>query len=87
MGAHDNLTYARLRGTLQAAPGDFFALLKAAGHPLTEPATQTPQARQALADTRGTTVLALKYKGGVLNLGDRRATSEHMVMYLSLIHI
>lgn len=81
MEVQENLTYGRLRGTLQAAPGDFFALLAQARHPLTEAAAQPGQATQALADTRGTTVLALKYKGGILNLGDRRATSEHMVMY------
>jgi proteasome beta subunit len=32
-------------------------------------------------DTHGTTVLALKYDGGVLNLGDRRATAANYVMY------
>jgi proteasome beta subunit len=32
-------------------------------------------------DTHGTTVLALKYDGGILNLGDRRATAANYVMY------
>jgi proteasome beta subunit len=32
-------------------------------------------------ETHGTTVLALKYKGGILNLGDRRATASNYVMY------
>ncbi|MDQ2986363.1 MAG: proteasome subunit alpha [Armatimonadota bacterium] len=32
-------------------------------------------------DTHGTTVLALKYDGGILNLGDRRATASNYVMY------
>lgn len=33
------------------------------------------------ADTHATTVLALKYNGGILNLGDRRATAANYVMY------
>jgi len=77
----DSLIYARLRGALPASPGDFYALLAEAGHSLTSKASGESQSAETLADTRGTTVLALKYKGGVLNLGDRRATSEHMVMY------
>ena len=32
-------------------------------------------------DTHATTVLALKYDGGILNLGDRRATAANYVMY------
>jgi proteasome beta subunit len=32
-------------------------------------------------DTHATTVLALKYDGGILNLGDRRATASNYVMY------
>ncbi|MGI8924248.1 MAG: proteasome subunit alpha [Fimbriimonadales bacterium] len=34
-----------------------------------------------MKETRGTTVLALRYKGGILNLGDRRATAANYVMY------
>lgn len=34
-----------------------------------------------VSDTHGTTVLALKYDGGILNLGDRRATASNYVMY------
>lgn len=36
---------------------------------------------KGVADTHGTTVLALKYDGGILNLGDRRATAANYVMY------
>jgi proteasome beta subunit len=32
-------------------------------------------------DTHATTVLALKYNAGILNLGDRRATAANYVMY------
>ena len=32
-------------------------------------------------ETHGTTVLALRYDGGVLNLGDRRATAATYIMY------
>ncbi|MBA3726080.1 MAG: proteasome subunit alpha [Armatimonadetes bacterium] len=34
-----------------------------------------------MKETRGTTVLALRYEGGILNLGDRRATAANYVMY------
>jgi proteasome beta subunit len=36
---------------------------------------------KGVADTRATTVLALRYKNGILNLGDRRATAANYVMY------
>jgi proteasome beta subunit len=32
-------------------------------------------------ETHGTTVIAVKYRGGVLNVGDRRATGGYAVMY------
>jgi len=32
-------------------------------------------------EVHGTTVLALKFKGGVLNLADRRATAGNLIMY------
>jgi hypothetical protein len=34
-----------------------------------------------LNDTHGTTVLALRYDSGILNLGDRRAVMANYVMY------
>src|SRR5579871_6892269 len=40
-------------------------------------APQTP----AVIDTHGTTVIAVKYRDGVLNVGDRRATAAMSVMY------
>lgn len=36
---------------------------------------------KGVSEVHGTTVLALKYAGGVLNLGDRRATAANYVMY------
>jgi proteasome beta subunit len=36
---------------------------------------------KGLKETHGTTVLALRFDGGVLNLGDRRATAANYVMY------
>ncbi|MDW8051733.1 MAG: proteasome subunit alpha [Armatimonadota bacterium] len=35
----------------------------------------------AALEVHGTTVIALKFKGGVLNVGDRRATAANVVMY------
>lgn len=37
--------------------------------------------RQSVVETRGTTVIAVKYDGGVINVGDRRATANFAVMY------
>lgn len=36
---------------------------------------------KGISEIHGTTVLALKYDGGILNLGDRRATAANYVMY------
>ena len=41
----------------------------------------TPSASSGPLDVHGTTVLSLRYKGGVLNLADRRATAGNLVMY------
>jgi proteasome beta subunit len=35
----------------------------------------------AVIDTHGTTVIAVKYRDGVLNVGDRRATAAMSIMY------
>src|SRR5260221_13705835 len=66
--------------------GDFLSVLKAHGY---EAAPRLVQAaakfqhemgRGSIA-TEGTTVLAVKYKDGVLVAGDRRATAGNLVMY------
>jgi len=61
--------------------GDFMALLRAHGlwrEPEVIPSERVPPAVQ---EVHGTTVIALKYRDGVLNVGDRRATSANAIMY------
>lgn len=48
--------------------------------PRMEPVTQV-QASPSPAGIHGTTVIAVKYDGGVINVGDRRATANFAVMY------
>lgn len=57
--------------------GDFLQLLKEQGYQL---GTSVP-ASEGQEITRGTTILAMKYRDGVLVAGDRRATAGNMVMY------
>ena len=57
--------------------GDFYQLLKAQGYQLGNPA-QTGVAQEL---TSATTILAFKYRDGVLVADDRRATAGNMVMY------
>ncbi len=64
--------------------GDFWSLLEQSGHPLTRPPSAHPaggSAGHGLVDTHGTTVIAVKFDRGVLNVGDRRATANFAVMY------
>ena len=65
--------------------GDFFELLKERGYQFGKsgPVTGMDQAGRGLAPeiTRATTILAMKYRDGVLVAGDRRATAGNMVMY------
>lgn len=62
---------------------DLWSLLQQSGHPLTRPAPQgtatTPG--PGVIDTHGTTVIAVKFDRGVINVGDRRATANFAVMY------
>jgi proteasome beta subunit len=48
---------------------------------LPTPPTSSPLDKPPLLEVHGTTVIALKFKGGVLNVGDRRATAANAVMY------
>lgn len=57
--------------------GDFLELLQRQGHGGGLPTTVSDPP----SEVHGTTVLALRYDAGVLNLGDRRATSANAVMY------
>lgn len=62
-------------------PGDFRRLLAREGVPLVRPTEGAPAHAPGVNDTQGTTVIALRYDSGILNLGDRRATAENVVMY------
>ncbi len=57
--------------------GDFLELLKEHGYRLGTAA----EVRSADDIPTGTTILAMKYRDGVLVAGDRRATAGNMVMY------
>ena len=57
--------------------GDFYQLLKEQGYVLGVPG----QTGVGQALTTATTILAFKYRSGVLVAGDRRATAGNMVMY------
>ncbi len=47
--------------------------------PMPVPVPNVPGARDV--DTHGTTVIAVKYKDGLINVADRRATAGYTVMY------
>ena len=57
--------------------GDFFQLLKEQGYTF----GSSGQAGHGQDFTMATTILAFKYRDGVLVAGDRRATAGNMVMY------
>ncbi|HSB45335.1 MAG TPA: proteasome subunit alpha [Nitrospira sp.] len=57
--------------------GDFYQLLKEQGYQLGGSAAGAPGQEM----TTATTILAFKYRDGVLVAGDRRATAGNMVMY------
>ena len=56
--------------------GDFFQLLKEQGYTL----GSSGQVGTGQVLTNATTILAFKYRDGVLVAGDRRATAGNMVM-------
>lgn len=72
---------------------DLWGLLEKSGHPITRP-IYTGASRPndshvgpgigsgaGVVDTHGTTVIAVKYDKGVINVGDRRATANFAIMY------
>ncbi len=63
--------------------GDFLQLLKERGYQFEIPTPNLGEHGHASQPflTQGTTVLALKYRDGVLVAGDRRATAGNTVMY------
>jgi proteasome beta subunit len=65
--------------------GDLRSLLGLADKPVVAPPSWSPDSalstqHSALA-VHGTTVIAVKYRDGVINVGDRRATANFAVMY------
>lgn len=61
--------------------GDFMALLRSRGLWREPELTPSEPMRNPLTETLGTTVIALRYREGVLNVGDRRATAANAIMY------
>ena len=72
---------------------DLWGLLEKSGHPITRPLfanASRPNDSHAgpgvglgagVVDTHGTTVIAVKFDKGVINVGDRRATANFAIMY------
>src|ERR1044071_7306750 len=65
---------------------DLHSLLATGGGPvISPPAFSNHDSRLSIHDQRlnihGTTVIAVKYRDGVINVGDRRATANFAVMY------
>src|SRR6478672_2590812 len=72
---------------------DLWGLLAKSGHPITRPISSNAVRPNdshtgpgigigaGVVDTHGTTVIAVKYDKGVINVGDRRATANFAVMY------
>ena len=65
---------------LPLSDGDFLTVLKAHGYEVA-PRLAAAAAKFEGHITEGTTVLAVKFKDGVLVAGDRRATAGNLVMY------
>lgn len=62
--------------------GDFVNLLQSRGALTATPASASPGAANTpIPLAHGTTILAIKYKEGVLVAGDRRATAGNIIMY------
>jgi len=67
-----------------ARPTDFASLVgwtPAASTSATPATAPRPSDGMASSDIHGTTVIAVKYNGGVLTVGDRRATGGFAIMY------
>jgi proteasome beta subunit len=63
------------------ALGDFSSLIGASVPELLPAASLIGAGASTMIETHGTTVIAVKYKEGVLNIADRRATAGYSVMY------
>lgn len=60
---------------------DLWTLLERSNHRFVTAQPHSQDAARPGWDTCGTTVIAVKFDGGVLNVGDRRATANFAVMY------
>lgn len=70
------------------ASGDLLGMIRPGGQPVIRlPVLPAPDGLAGVgpgvapAQVHGTTVIAVKYRGGVINVGDRRATANFAVMY------
>ncbi|MFQ5794955.1 MAG: proteasome subunit alpha [Candidatus Bipolaricaulia bacterium] len=65
--------------------GDFLGLLRRSGIPFPEVGNEGVESgggpAQGLGAAHGTTVIAVKFRDGVLNVADRRATSSNYILY------
>ena len=61
--------------------GDFLSLLKQHQPGLPAPAPTVSRGESALEAVEGTTIMALRYRDGVLVAGDRRATMGNVMVY------
>lgn len=61
--------------------GDFLGLLKAHGYRGDTESVPSPSASEGAWEGEGTTILAVRYREGVVIAGDRRATSGTSVIY------
>lgn len=79
MRAHQG-DFASLLREWQAQTGTILPLFAPATG-ATSPSSGGSPPQEGVLEVHGTTVIALKFKGGVLNVGDRRATAANAVMY------
>src|SRR5258708_1024796 len=68
----------RWNDSKSADAGDFVDVMRRRGM---SRETEYPQGHLPVVETKGTTILAFKFAGGVLVAGDRRATAGNVVMY------
>ncbi|MCS6902793.1 MAG: proteasome subunit alpha [Candidatus Bipolaricaulota bacterium] len=63
------------------SPGDLMSLLEAQGIRFPTVDADLPKNPASVADVHGTTVIAVKFDQGVLNVADRRATAGNAIFY------
>ncbi len=62
-------------------PAGYVAGTNGVARPYDSPAGPGVGVGTGVVDTHGTTVIAVKFKDGVINVGDRRATANFAIMY------